>query len=136
MGRVFSDSHREKISKAKKENYKNPDFCKMMGQAWGLKPNKPETLMLDLLNNLYPNQWKFTGDFSFTINGKAPDFVNCNGQKKIIEVFGDYWHKGQNPQDRINVFKPFGYETLVIWEHELKEPKAVIDKIHNFIGTR
>lgn len=26
------------------------------------------------------------------IGGLCPDFVNCNGKKVIIELFGDYWH--------------------------------------------
>lgn len=116
-----------------KERYLDPAYIKKMMKAWNIRPNKPETLMLQLLNGLYPDQWKYTGDFSFTINGKSPDFTNCNGQKKIIEIFGDYWHRGQNPQDRIDVFAPFGYKTLVIWEHELKEINNVINNIHKFM---
>lgn len=103
-----------------------------MATAWGIKPNKPEKFLLRLLNDLHPGEWKYTGDFSMTINGKCPDFVNCNGQKKIIELFGHYWHRGQNPQERIDVFKPFGYETLVIWEHELKNIENLIEKINAF----
>ena len=48
------------------------------------------------------------------------------------EVFGDYWHRGQNPQDRIDTFKPFGFETLVIWERELNDIDAVAEKIREF----
>ena len=101
-----------------------------IGQA--RKPTSPELLLLKLLNALYPNEWKYTGDFSFIINGKCPDFTNVNGQKKLIELFGDYWHRGENPQDRIDIFKPFGYETLVIWEHELKNKNKLIGKIQRF----
>lgn len=72
------------------------------------------------LDQLFPGDWKFVGDGQLIIAGKCPDFVNVNGQKKIIELFGDYWHKGQNPKARIAVFKPFGYKTLVVWEHELR----------------
>jgi len=117
-----------------RKRYKDPDYIQKMAGAWNLKPNKPESFLTNLLESLYPSQWKYTGDFSFTINGKCPDFVNCNGQKKIIELFGDYWHRGQDPEDRINMFKPFGYETLVIWEHELKNMDFVIEKIHSFMG--
>lgn len=123
----------EFTSELLKSRYRDPAYVKKMAAAWNIKPNKPETLMLQLLNDLYPDQWKYTGDFSFTINGKSPDFTNCNGQKKIIEVFGDYWHRGQNPQDRIDTFTPFGYKTLVIWEHELKEINSVVNKIHTFM---
>jgi hypothetical protein len=112
--------------------WKNDEYVKKLHKAYNIKPNKPETIILNLLNDLYPNEWKYTGDFSFMINGKNPDFVNCNGQKKLIELFGDYWHEGENPQDRIDIFKPFGYETLVIWEHELKDIKEVKNKIISF----
>lgn len=84
--------------------------------AINLHPNKPEQIILDLLNEMYPGEWKYTGDFSFMINGRNPDFANCNGQKKVIEFWGDYWHKGEDPEDRKAIFREFGYDTLVIWE--------------------
>ena len=104
-----------------------------MKKAWNLKPNKSEVLMLQLLNDLYPGEWKYTGDFSFTLDGKCPDFVNCNGKKLIIEYYGDYWHQGHDPQDRIDVFSPFGYRTLVIWESEMKNLPKVINRIVDFV---
>jgi hypothetical protein len=66
------------------------------------------------------------------IAGKCPDFINCNGEKKIIELFGDYWHLGENPQERIDEFKPFGFDTLVIWEKELKNANGLKEKLLNF----
>jgi hypothetical protein len=126
----------KKISLAHKKRWKDPEFAARRGREWQIKPNKPETFILNILNELYPNEWKYTGDFSFTINGKCPDFVNCNGQKKIIELFGDYWHDGDDPQDRINIFKPFGYDTLVIWEHELKDIDSVKSLIKKFSEKR
>jgi very-short-patch-repair endonuclease len=97
-------------------------------------PNKLEILLGDMLDSMYPNHWKFVGDGQVIINGKCPDFININGQKKIIELFGDYWHKDQDPQDRKDIFKPFGYKTLVIWESELKKRKSLVKcKIHRFM---
>jgi len=66
----------------------------------------------------FPNEWKYAGDGSLIIRGKCPDFVNVNGRKLIIEVFGDYWHSeervGKNSkehmQDRINIFSVVGYK--------------------------
>ena len=63
-----------------------------------------------------------------------------NGQKKIIEHFGDYYHgtkhtgktEQQNESERINHFKKFGYSTLIIWEKELKNESELIDKIIAF----
>lgn len=123
---------KEKISTSLKKKWLDREYVLMMGAARSLKPNKPESSLIKVLDEMYPGEWKYTGDFSFVVNGKNPDFVNCNGQKKIIELFGDYWHKGQNPQDRADIFSPFGYETLVIWECELKNMGNVKDKIRNF----
>jgi hypothetical protein len=103
-------------------------------RPYSILPNKAEIKVLNILNENYPNEWKYTGDFSFIINGKSPDFTNVNGKKKLIELYGDYWHQGQNPQDRIDIFKPYGYDTLVIWEHELKDIEKVKQKIDNFAG--
>jgi len=122
----------EFTSEKLKARYLNPEYVAKMRKAWNIKPNKAEVLMLKLLEDLYPGEWKYTGDFSFTINGKCPDFVNCNGQKKIIEYFGDHWHIGHSAEDRAEAFRPFGYETLVIWGHEMKNMEAVIDRIHEF----
>jgi hypothetical protein len=97
-----------------------------------IRPNKPETAILNILNSLYPGEWKYVGDGEVVIAGKIPDFINVNGQKKIIELFGDYWHEGQDPKDRIKVFKPFGYKTLVIWERELNEIEKVEKRIKAF----
>lgn len=131
-GHVTAQETRDKISNTHRGLWKNPNHARKMGCAWKVKPNKPESIILNLLENIFPGQWKYTGDFSFTINGKAPDFVNCNGQKKIIELFGDYWHRGENPEDRAAIFEPFGYETLVIWEHELKRLDSVKNRIERF----
>lgn len=85
-----------------------------------LKPTNPEQKLEALLNYYCPKQYRYTGDGSFAIGNLHPDFTNCDGQKKVIEVYGDYWHRGENPQDRISAFAKLNYNCLVIWEHELK----------------
>ena len=130
--RIFSAKHKYNIARQKRKQWKNAEFARMMGRAWQLKPNKPETSILTMLETLYPKEWKYTGDFSFMIGGKNPDFVNCNGQKKCIELFGDYWHKDENPNYRKRIFAEYGYDTLVIWEHELKQAERVKFRINRF----
>ena len=97
-----------------------------------LLPNKPEKLLNKLLDRLFPNDYKYVGDGQFIIAGKCPDFININGQKKIIELFGDYWHKDDDPQDRVDIFSPYGYKTLVVWEHELKDTSRLKDSLLEF----
>lgn len=95
-------------------------------------PNKAELRVKALLNKLFPNEYKFVGNGEFILGGKCPDFMNINGQKKLIELFGDYWHRNDNPEDRINYFKRFGFDTLVLWEHELEDYNKIVSKIEEF----
>ena len=101
-----------------------------------LKPNKPEKLLNKLLNNLFPKEYKFVGDGKVILGGFNPDFINCNGQKKIIEMFGDYWHNRKEvikrDKRRLIAYKKYGYKTLIIWEHELKNIEMVIAKLLEF----
>ena len=112
----------------------DPVYQQRMHKAFALKPNKPETFLLNLLNKLFPNEYKYVGDFQFFLGGKNPDFMNVNGRKDLIELYGDYWHKNDDPQDRIDHFKQFGFNTLVIWEKELKDQEKLMEKLQDFCG--
>jgi len=119
-GRKHSKEEVEANRKRSKERWLNKEFQKMMQKAIAIKPNKLELLFDDLLQKMFPNEWKYVGDFQFFLGGKNPDFMNVNGKKKLIELYGDYWHQGEDPQDRINHFKQYGFDTLVLWESEIK----------------
>ena len=66
-------------------------------------------------------------------------FINVNGKKLIIEVFGDYWHR-QNVkpyhvnEGRVDVYAKYGYKTLIIWERETKNVEELKQKILEFVG--
>ena len=94
-------------------------------------PNKPEKVLINLLNTILPNEYKYIGNCKLWIEDFNPDFINCNGQKKIIELFGDYWHRNTQERDknRLETYAKYGYNTLVIWEHELKDLHNVRNKI-------
>jgi len=85
------------------------------------KVNKLELKLGSLISIACPREYKYTGNGKVIINGLCPDYTNRNGKKKVIEVFGDYWHNGENPQIKIDKYSEFGFDCLVIWEHELKE---------------
>lgn len=87
---------------------------------------------MDFLEDFQSGEWKYVGNFEFWIGGKNPDFMNTNGNKKLIELYGNYWHKGENPQEIIDHFKQYGFDTLVIWEKELKDLNKVKEKLVEF----
>ena len=58
------------------------------------------------------------GDGSYLINGKNPDFIN-EKSKKVIEFFGELWHKPEDEQIRTNFFKSCGWDCFVIWGKDM-----------------
>jgi len=92
------------------------------------RPNRKETALLNIIKRNYL-PFEYVGDGKVIIDGYCPDFINNNGKKQVIELYGDYWHKNDDPQKRINHFKRFGFDTLIIWEHELTSEQDVLDKI-------
>jgi G:T-mismatch repair DNA endonuclease (very short patch repair protein) len=38
-----------------------------------------------------------------------------------------------DPQDRIDLFAKYGYQTLVIWEYELKNKVGLQERLLNFL---
>jgi len=139
-GRQFSKDWIKKNSEGVIRAWQNPEYVKKQIQSRGVKPNKTEKFFENILSKLLPNQYKYVGNGEFILGGKCPDFVNVNGQKKIIELFGDYWHseevqgvpKEQHVQDRIDLFTLYGYQTLIIWERELEYLDLLKSKILEF----
>ena len=119
-----------------KEIIRNKLVIRMKEGKYNLSPNKPEKVLNKLLKRILLKEYKFVGDGKFWIDGFNPDFININGQKKIIELYGDYWHNREDSKKRdkkrIKVYKKYGYGTLIIWEHELKDIDKTKQKILEF----
>lgn len=101
------------------------------------KPNKIETFILEILDEHYPYEWSYVGDGSLVVGGKCPDYSRNHGHKQLIEFYGDYWHEGENERDRIEHFKQYGYETIVIWEKEVtgKTKKQIYELINGKLSA-
>jgi hypothetical protein len=147
--RIKSDETIQKMSKTAKIRWNNltieERWIKIKKSRFGCshKKTKPEIKLELIINGVYPGIYRYCGDFSFTVNRICPDFVNTE-ENRVIEMFGDYWHRNDNPQDRIDEFKVAGIDCLVIWEKELKDIDKVksrllcfhdltLDKINNTI---
>lgn len=113
-----------------KRNWSKLEFRdrQMLAVMKGLqrRPTQPEQQLIDLIEK-YGLPYKYTGDGSFIIGGIAPDFVNVNGAKVVIEVFGDYWHTTrvkcavQTEEGRRARLAEYGWELIVLWESEMKK---------------
>lgn len=129
----------EKLKERARNMWKNEEAVRKILKNKDLRPNKAELKLIQLFKeeNL---PYKYVGDFKLMINGRNPDFVNIEGQKKLIELFGKFWHTERlsnitpkkHVKDRKSHFKKLGYDTLIIWDYELKDPNKVIKKIKAF----
>lgn len=136
--------NRKKISEGVAALWNNPvikaERVKTVLKANRIKINNCEKQIETLLTKLCPGEYKFVGNGDFILGGKCPDFINVNNQKKVIEFFGDYWHGEErtgisneaHEQEKVNYFLGYGFQTLVIWEHELKDTELLEEKIMNF----
>lgn len=106
-----------------------------LGNKFCQHPNGLERRYIRLLEENFPNQWKYTGNGGSRniIGGKIPDFTH-KSQKKIIEVYGDYWHQGEDPSERIDHFAEYGYDAIVIWESESEE--QALDRITELMNLQ
>jgi len=155
-GRKVSEEHKRKISEALRGKRLSEDTKAKISSALQRRtdlskvmknlhksPNKLEERVIRVISD-FNLPYKFVGDGSLTICGLNPDFVNYDGKKKLIEVFGDNFHGGkgtfvkitwrQTEFGRKSVFSQLGFDTLVLWESELKHmmDKEIADTVVMF----
>lgn len=96
-----------------------------------VKPTKPERILIGLIKakNL---PYRYVGNGQFILGGKCPDFLNVDGKKQVIEVFGTYWHDLFDMAKRSEHFRQYGFDTLVIWEDELKNEETLLKRLRAF----
>jgi G:T-mismatch repair DNA endonuclease (very short patch repair protein) len=82
-----------------------------------------------------PSEFHYCGNGELIIGGKSPDFVSKK-RKTLVELFGDYWHRGEDPRPRIRYFAKYGYRTLVVWERELKNEEKLRRRLVRFLSVK
>jgi len=126
---------RKRISETHKGKKLSEEHKRILRESLNKRPTNPEKIFDKLTSREV--MYVGNGDWWRRLpNGKYknPDF-KIKDQKKVIEIFGDYWHKGENPQKLISLYAQIGLNCLVIWEHEIyNQPKIVLNKTNNFIN--
>jgi len=123
-----------KIRNTLREFYRNnPEHLKKI--LTFRRPNKTEEKLTSLFQANFPQEFKFVGDGSLILEGLNPDWVNCNGKKLIIELFGEHWHTKEEEKERISKFAKYGFKTLILWWKDTRDEKLVIEKVRNFIDN-
>jgi len=108
------------------------DQCKGVAQmiANGARktPTIPEQKIIEIVSKHFPDfKYNGNGELGVVLGGMIPDFINTNGRKQVIEVFGDYYHgkickNWKNSElGKTMAYNSLGYKCLVIWEREIKD---------------
>ena len=103
-------------------------------QHFHRRPTGPEVALLALL----PSSIRYVGDGSFYCwipslgRNRNPDF-KVSGQPKVIELFGDFWHRFDEPSEIIQQYAEAGLRCLVVWEREVNDdPLDVVERCVRF----
>ena len=125
--------HSEEFKRDFGERMMEPEVRKrsLAAMHGGPSPNGIERELGKVLIEI-DEDWRFVGDGNKRIGSKNPDF--WDGLGRLIELFGDFWHRGQDGNERVAYFAERGYETLIIWESELGDRASLIAKIHSWLG--
>ena len=113
------------------------------------KQNLLEQKVDKTLQDLYPNEWKFNGcgECGVVLGGLIPDFINVNGMKAVIEVFGDVYHDPEKAFGKVPwksqefgrkaVFSQLGYECIILRECDLNDncEKTIVDNVEATRGA-
>ena len=139
-----SEEYRNKASLRTKKNWDNPEYAKKTSEAIikGLlkRPTSYEKKISELCieNNL---PFVYTGDGTFLIGHKNPDFVNKK-ERIAIEVYHDYWKIRdfgsceEYERQRSEYFDKYGYKTIFIRTEEIMDKnwkELCANKIQEFI---
>jgi hypothetical protein len=132
---------KKRRSEISKSLWKNENYIKNCKAGQNKRPTSIEKLIIQLIkiNNL---PIRYTGDFDFWITfknkkNKNPDF-KVNHQKKVIEVWGEYYHKNEDPNALVKQYEEVGYKCLIIkiiGHQTEKNKKYIVEILNKFIGS-
>lgn len=148
-GKIHSEEHKRKIGDAI-SGEKHPFYGKhhteeakqkMREGRKNVKMPKTHTLpelKFEEICEKHKLPFRYVGDSSLWIGeekGKKlnPDFIEANGKKIVVEIFGDYWHspllnrslrEGANLNYRKEHYKRHGWDSFFLWESDLKRSDA------------
>ena len=141
LGKHLSEETKRKISKGHRGKPMSESHFRNWLKSLLKRPTKVEEELGILLKELFPGEYKYVGNGEVIIGRKCPDFINVNGKKKIIEMYGNFFHKDEwktRGAERIKFFQQYGYDTLIVWSSELAKREILIKRLlvfHNSIQS-
>jgi len=130
VGKKATAKQKENYRMAALKRWKNPEYCKKV-LAVNL-PNKAEKILQSLLDKNSNIKYEYVGDGKMRVERKIPDFVNKENNK-IIELFGEQFHERKEEKERKDLYRKYGYDTLIIWSKDLfRNQNEMINNIKEF----
>jgi len=133
--RWADSSFLKKMQDIHRHLWQNPEFRTkaMKATLKGLwkRPTRPEQFLIDFFKE-HNLPFRYVGDGEVVFGGKCPDFINTNGQKQLIELFGTFWHPLFDVAKRTEHFREYGFSLLIIWEDELEDEARLLKKVKTF----
>lgn len=115
-----------------RSSFLSKEAIRKLSKVLNTRPNELEKWVDRRLQQKFPHEWVYNGDFSegIMIGGKIPDFMNINGRKEVISVMGGLgrFHFLEDKENEIEHYARFGYRCTVIWEWDAYDPEE-LDKI-------
>lgn len=119
-----------------------PEYVKKMRTP--RVPNKPELRFIEICDK-YNLPFKYNGDGQLWIGKVNPDFIENNGRKIAVDIFGCYWHSPlfrrnisycQTLEGREKILASHSWKLIVFWDSELNSPdgeKIVLDRLQEVL---
>lgn len=123
-----------------KELWQDPQYISRVFKGLNAKPNKLEKKVDKILQKLVPGAFRYNGDFScgVVLAGLVPDFVNVNGKKIVIEVFGANYHDEKVMREKFKdtlswkrtefgrkaIYSQLGFDCIILWDYDLYKKDA------------
>jgi very-short-patch-repair endonuclease len=130
---LYSDVRRATLKKAAEHRRYIP-----WGQWKNIgKKNRAEAKLERFLKIAFPGEFKYVGDKQVCIGRRFPDFINVNGRKELIELFGDHVHgpeftgrrRCDESRSKKAHYKKFGFRTAVVWTKQLNNEEKLLQSI-------
>ena len=114
--------YRTKVIKAHKKQWEDPEYRKKVLHR--RTPSHYEQRIINMIdkNNL---SYKFVGNGEIWMGRCNPDFINSNGKKALIEVYGTHQKRSnfgsikKYEQTRTKNFKKYGFKVIFLNENDL-----------------
>ncbi|KKL97060.1 hypothetical protein LCGC14_1838220, partial [marine sediment metagenome] len=108
------------------------------------RPTEPERFLGSFLEQFYPGEWAYNGDGSqgLVIGGKVPDYINVNGEKEVVEVFGSYYHDPEffpnrlTEEELVKHYAKCGFKCYIFWDWECYDSEKLLRSLGGDVGCQ